>query len=184
MLRSEIGVVLALALAATSCGKMRVFSADGIAIGHKHPLLEKRAPVASAPAIRGGAPPPFDGKVTIVHFWASWSDDARATLPKMQALHAKYKDRGVQVVALALDDERAPIDDALDAMGASFPVGWDARKEVARAWLVRGVPTSFVVDRRGVVRAAFVRYDDGVDVEIETDVKILTADGTAVAVTR
>jgi alkyl hydroperoxide reductase subunit AhpC len=166
----------ALSCAASSCSTPRLASSDGLALGAPHPLLADHAPdFTHATPIRGAPidPKAYEGKVTVVHFWAAWSDESRATLPKLQALYAKYKDRGVAIVALSVDDERGAIDDAIDGASVDFPVAWDATKEVAGRWLVRRVPSSFVIDRRGVVRAAFVRYEDGVEVEIETDVKIL-----------
>src|SRR5207244_3707477 len=94
----------------------------------------------------------------------------------LQALYAKYKDRGVEIIALSVDDDRTAIDEMVAGVGVDFSVAWDENKQVAGRWFVKSVPSSFVIDRRGVVRAAFVRYEDGVEVEIETDVRILTAD--------
>jgi peroxiredoxin len=170
------------AMLAMSCAHPRLSSPDGLALGTLHPLLQQRAPDFTRAKVARGAEldaKAFDGKVTIVHFWAAWSDASRETLPKLQALHARYKDRGVAVVALSVDDERAPIDELVASNGLEFPVAWDENKAVAGAWLVRSVPSSFVIDRNGVVRAAFVRYDDGSLVEIETDVKILASAGDA-----
>lgn len=174
-----VGIAIgALAMTAASCARPRLSSPDGLALGAPHPLLQRRAPAISGSA---GAPrdAKYDGKVIVVHFWATWSEASRATLPKLEALYAKYKDRGVEIVALSVDDDKEASDELVARTGVKFAVVWDERKEIVRHWLVKGVPASFVVDRRGVVRAAFLGYEDGVEVEIETDVKLLSADPVA-----
>jgi thiol-disulfide isomerase/thioredoxin len=174
-------IVASIAMA-SACTHVPLSSPDGLSVGAPHPLLQHRAPgLSAADAISGARfdAKSLEGKVVVVHFWASWADASRSTLPKLQALYAKYKDRGVEIVALSVDDSSAPIGDVTDAFGVSFPVAWDSRKDVIRQWLVKSVPASFVVDRRGFVRAAFVGYQDGVDVEIETDLKLLTVDSAA-----
>lgn len=173
-----LAAVAALAMTLPSCAHPQLSSPDGLALGGPHPLLQHRAPTISVGPENIGArlDAKYDGKVVIVHFWATWAEASRATLPKLEVLYAKYKHRGVEIVALSVDDDRDSIDELVASTGVHFPVVWDARKDVVRQWLVKGVPASFVVDRRGVVRAAFLGYEDGVEVEIETDVKLLTAD--------
>ena len=170
--------IAALATTAASCARPRLSSPDGLALGAPHPLLQRRAPAITVSSGSASAPldAKYDGKVIVVHFWATWSEASRATLPKLEALYAKYKDRGVEIVALSVDDDKDAIDELVARTGVKFAVVWDERKEIVRHWLVKGVPASFVVDRRGVVRAAFLGYEDGVEVEIETDVKLLSAE--------
>lgn len=121
------------------------------------------------------------GHVVVVSFWASWSSPSEALLTKLDQLAAKYKSRGVDVIGISVDDDASPIfsgygaDRSLvaelaRAYGAGFPIAWDPKREVTRRWLVRALPTEFVVDGAGIVRAAFAGYADGVDVAIERDV--------------
>jgi len=173
--RAREAGVLALLLA--GCAHARPLEADGLAAGAPHPLVHQRAPSVSIVDIDGAIldSARLDGKVTVVHFFATWADASRATLPKLEELYERYHRQGVEIVALSVDDDGLAVSDFARTYGARFTVAWDQRKDVVRHWLVRHVPCSFVVDRHGVVRAAFVGAHDGFEVEIETDLKILAA---------
>jgi peroxiredoxin len=168
---------MVMVLAISSCARARSVLPDSIVSGD-HPLLERAAPPVAAPAITGGKidTRSMIGSVVVVHFWATWSDGSRQMLPKLAALYAKYKGRGLEVVALSIDDDPARVQELTREVGVDFPIAWDEHKETVRHWLVEKLPASFVVDRRGIVRAAFLGYEDGLEVEIESDVRLLAGD--------
>jgi peroxiredoxin len=168
-------------LALAACARTHATLPDSI-VSAAHPLLEKPAPPIAAPSI-GGAKldtRSMVGSVVVVHFWATWSEGSRQMLPKLAALYAKYKGRGLEVVALSIDDDPARVSELAREVGVDFPLAWDDHKEIVRHWLVDKLPASFVVDRRGVVRAAFLGYEDGLEVEIESDIRLLAGDDLSV----
>ena len=65
------------------------------------------------------------GKVVYVDFWASWCTPCRKSFPWMNDLHKKYKDQGLEVVAVNLDKSRAPIDEFLKKTPADFTIAYD-----------------------------------------------------------
>lgn len=101
----------------------------------------------------------FRGKPVLVNFWATWCGPCRIEMPTIEKKYQQYK--GTQnFVVLAIDVK----DDAgLDAVQSfrgelrlTFPVLLDTEGSAETAYNVRGLPTSFFVDRKGVIRAANV----------------------------
>lgn len=93
------------------------------------------------------------GKVVIVNLWASWCGPCRAEMPAMQDLYER--ERGLEVLAVnstVQDSEEAARAFARE-LGLTFPIALDTDGAVTRAYLVRALPATFVVDREGVIRS-------------------------------
>ena len=100
------------------------------------------------------------GKVVLVDFWASWCVPCRRSFPWMNDLQRRLGARGMSIVAVNLDQERALADAFLRDIPASFRLEFDAPGIVARQFGVRAMPTSFLVDRRGQLRARHSGFRD------------------------
>lgn len=103
------------------------------------------------------------GKVLLVDFWATFCVPCRASFPRLQALHEKYKDSGLVIVAVSEDDEpKAVVPSFLKDTGASFLVTVDPKQTVATTpFKVTALPTEVIVDRNGVVRHRHEGLADG-----------------------
>ncbi|TYL70267.1 TlpA disulfide reductase family protein [Bradyrhizobium cytisi] len=114
------------------------------------------------------------GKLYIVEFWASWCDPCVEAMPHLIELQAKYKDEGLEVVAVAASEEAPTADQArakLDAWlteklsNLNYRIGFDSTGEMNKLWMDAsssgGVPTSFVVDRDGHI--AFIGHPIDID---------------------
>ncbi|MFQ5855599.1 MAG: TlpA family protein disulfide reductase [Anaerolineae bacterium] len=106
----------------------------------------------------------LQGQPVLINFWATWCPPCRAELPAIQAAYERYGDQGLPVrgtqtglVVLAVD--MAESADAVAAFaqrfGLGFPIPLDRDGQVATQYRVRAIPTSFFVDREGVVRSVF-----------------------------
>ena len=93
------------------------------------------------------------GRVVAVNFWATWCGPCRAELPELAAFYRAQRDRCFDLLGVVEESDRADV--ARMAGGLPYPVLVDGRAEVARAWSVRGYPTSFLVDAEGQVRQVF-----------------------------
>lgn len=92
------------------------------------------------------------GKAVLINFWATWCPPCRAEMPELQAAYDEYRDRGFVVLGVNLQEDKGTITEFMDRMGLTFPVVMDTTGNVGNAYRVRDLPTSFFVDREGVIR--------------------------------
>ncbi|MGP8095235.1 MAG: TlpA disulfide reductase family protein [Candidatus Sulfotelmatobacter sp.] len=88
------------------------------------------------------------GKVVLVNFWATWCPPCRKEMPDLQALYEKYKEQGLIVLAIS-DEEAAKVTPFIAERKISYPVLLDPGRKVNDAFIVEGIPKSFVYDREG-----------------------------------
>ncbi|TRX03265.1 TlpA family protein disulfide reductase [Candidatus Methylobacter oryzae] len=94
----------------------------------------------------------FSGKVVYVDFWASWCQPCRTSFPLLNKLHQKLKDQNFEVVAINLDEDKANAEKFLKDIPVTFTVLHDAKGEWADKFVVESMPTSFIVDKQGIIR--------------------------------
>jgi peroxiredoxin len=88
------------------------------------------------------------GKVVLVNFWATWCPPCRKEMPDLDALYNKFKDQGFIVLAIS-DEESAKVSPYIAEHKISYPVMLDPGRKVNDAFIVEGIPKSFVYDRSG-----------------------------------
>lgn len=115
------------------------------------------------------------GKVVYVDFWASWCAPCRKSFPWMNDLHKKYKDQGLEVVAVNLDKSREPIDQFLAKTPADFTIAYDPSGGAANNYKVSGMPSSYLIDRSGQLQVSHIGFRDKDKEEIEGKIKELLA---------
>jgi thiol-disulfide isomerase/thioredoxin len=103
---------------------------------------------------------PLAGKVVLVDFWASWCAPCRRSFPWMQQLQQRHAARGLVVIAVNLDQDPALAAEFLKDLPVSFRIEYDAGGVVARKFQVRAMPSSFLIDRRGRLRARHAGFRD------------------------
>ena len=95
----------------------------------------------------------YAGSVLLINTWATWCPPCRAEMPDFEAIHQKYRARGLVVVGVNIDEGRA--DDAVakfvSGLRISFPVWRDPRNRFSKRFRTLGVPESFLVDRAGQI---------------------------------
>lgn len=94
----------------------------------------------------------FGGKVVYVDFWASWCAPCRTSFPLLNKLQQKLKDQGFEVVAINLDEDPANAEKFLKDFPVTFTILRDSNGEWADKYVVESMPTSFIVDRQGVIQ--------------------------------
>lgn len=93
------------------------------------------------------------GRVVYLDFWASWCAPCRLSFPWMNEMQARHQGRGLQVVGVNLDAQRADALAFLQQVPARFPVAFDPAGVSPRAFGVRAMPTSVLIDASGRVVA-------------------------------
>jgi thiol-disulfide isomerase/thioredoxin len=98
-------------------------------------------------------------QVVVLNFWATWCGPCRLEMPSLQKLHERRAQDGVVVLGLATDvGGVAPIRSFLNERGITYRVGRATREQRRAFGGIPGIPTTFIVDRSGVVRHKVVGY--------------------------
>lgn len=124
------------------------------------------APSFSARPLGGGEAlrlEEFRGRVVYLDFWASWCAPCRQSLPWIERLRRDLRPLGLEVLGVNVDESAADARRFLKRYPVSFPVIGDAQGAIAALYDVRDMPSSFLIDRKGVVRHVHRGFnrDDG-----------------------
>jgi len=88
------------------------------------------------------------GKVVLVNFWATWCPPCRKEMPDLQALYDKYKSEGLVVLSIS-DEEASKVTPFIAERKITYPVVLDPGRKVNEAFVVEGIPKTFVYNRDG-----------------------------------
>lgn len=106
-----------------------------------------------------GTTPDTAGKIVIVDFWASWCAPCRAAFPGLKEIAEKYKDKGVIIVGVSVDEDKADMDAFVRKMTPNFPIVRDTDSKFVEKLDVQVMPTTFIIDREGKVAVVHSGYD-------------------------
>lgn len=122
------------------------------------PLVGKPAPSFALPRFGGGELRLADlrGRVLVVNFWASWCIPCRDEATALEAAWRRYRDAGVVLVGVNVQDRDAPARSFLGETRPSYPNVVDATGATSIAYGIYGVPETFVIDARGEIRSRHV----------------------------
>jgi thiol-disulfide isomerase/thioredoxin len=144
-------------------GRIRNFAAAAVLVGCAIP-----SPGGAATVAKVGKPAPpatitlFDkrkvaladlkGKVVVINHWATWCGPCKAEMPMMSAFHARYKEAGFEIFGVTTEDSLPAFQLRKLAGALSYPL---SRGISGSAYpFLGGLPTSYVIDRSGIVRYA------------------------------
>ena len=95
------------------------------------------------------------GKPIVINFWATWCAPCRKEMPQFVQAYEKYKDQGLEIVAVNLQEGKDISAKFADDYGMRFKVAIDRDGEVGDAYNLLGLPTTYFVDKAGVIRSVF-----------------------------
>jgi len=101
----------------------------------------------------------YRGEVVALVFWASWCGACRRELERLSELRGIYGDAGLQVLAVAVDEDAQAAAAVARSTGAGYPVLHDAASNVSRAYALESLPMTLLIDRAGRVRSAHGELD-------------------------
>jgi len=106
------------------------------------------------------------GKVIILDFWATWCPPCRKMIPDLQKLYTRYKDQGLEVVGISLD-EGSP--ESVKSFVENVKIDYHivlGNREVSKAYgQINAIPTTFIIDKEGMIRDKHIGFQSEQDME-------------------
>ena len=118
----------------------------------------------------------FKGKVVYLDFWASWCGPCRASFKWLNEAHEKYGTKGLVVIAINVDKEKELATQFLKENPAKFRIGYDPEGSVAQTYQLKGMPSSYMIDRKGQLRVTHAGYRLKDNAALEEEIKGLLAE--------
>ena len=91
------------------------------------------------------------GQVVFLNFWATWCPPCREEMPSMERLHQEFKEQGLAVLAVNIQESPKQAERFMRDFRLTFPALLDAEGKVSGLYSVRGLPSTYLVDRTGRV---------------------------------
>ena len=95
----------------------------------------------------------YKGKLVYLDFWASWCIPCRKSFPFMNEMQGKYKDKGLEIIAINLDTDITLVRKFLKHYPTQFKIAYDSTGDTAEKFNVKAMPTSFLIKRNGEIVA-------------------------------
>ena len=94
------------------------------------------------------------GKVVLLNIWATWCAPCRAEIPYLESLYEKHRADGLEIVGVSVDarGQESSIREFADEFRMTYPIWLDPDGRVQSLYLALGVPSSYLIDRAGVLR--------------------------------
>ncbi|MBI2496795.1 MAG: TlpA family protein disulfide reductase [Opitutae bacterium] len=97
--------------------------------------------------------PAHAGQVVLVDFWATWCAPCKASFPAYSRLQEELAPRGFVLLAVSVDKATGPYEEFLRRFHPAFPTVRDGAQKLITEVQVPAMPTSYLIDRKGIVRA-------------------------------
>ncbi len=117
----------------------------------------------------------YKGQVLYVDFWASWCGPCAQSFPFLNSLHNEFKDQGLSILGVNVDEEKSLAHEFLAKYPAAFPILNDAEGQCATNFAVKGMPSSYLIDRQGIVHHVHLGFRPSEAEEIRALVRQLLA---------
>ncbi|MGH8543581.1 MAG: peroxiredoxin family protein [Gammaproteobacteria bacterium] len=95
----------------------------------------------------------FRGKLLLLNFWASWCAPCREEMPAMERLYQRYKDQGFVILGVNVKDDKKSALSFIRELKITFPIAFDPKGEVGLLYGAWGLPTTYLIDAKGIARA-------------------------------
>jgi peroxiredoxin len=96
------------------------------------------------------------GQVVLINFWATWCRPCRDEMPAIQEAYDRHRDEGLTVLAVSVMESDTQVTDFVKEMELTFPISIDRYGSVSERYRTRSIPSSYFVDRSGVIQHVVV----------------------------
>jgi cytochrome c biogenesis protein CcmG/thiol:disulfide interchange protein DsbE len=149
-LLGALGLLVVALAAGITRGQPTASASAAPEVDHPAPSFSLSTPDGAAVSLAD-----LRGQVVLVNFWATWCPPCRAEMPAIQAAYERYHAKGFTVLAVTADEDVPAIRAFFRQRGLGFPVLLDPQGGVHAAYRANTLPSSFFVDREGVIRAVY-----------------------------
>ena len=120
----------------------------------------------------------YKGKVTVVDFWASWCRPCKEEFPFLIELNNNYSEKGFAFLAVNLDEEIANMNNFLKkySKDINFKIITDPDSKIANQFNIEAIPSTFVLDKKGVLRYMHVGFSPGDKEKFKTEIETLLSE--------
>jgi thiol-disulfide isomerase/thioredoxin len=118
----------------------------------------------------------YKGKVVLIDFWASWCPPCKTSFPALDAIYREYQEQGLAVLAVNVDEKRRDAQVFLDVHPHRMTVLFDPKGASPTAFGVKGMPTSFLIDRTGNIRFTHMGYSGNIDGSYRQEIRQLLSE--------
>jgi peroxiredoxin len=113
------------------------------------------------------------GKVVLLNFWATWCPPCKAEMPALNSLYKSLRHRGFEVIAVSTDSSLSHIKDYLSGVRLDFTIVQDDQHSVSKQYRVFSMPTTFLIDKNGMIVEKFYGEYDWNEPDIRKQVEKL-----------
>ena len=98
------------------------------------------------------------GKIVVINFWATWCLPCRKETPALEKVYEQYQDSNVVILGVNLTDQDSLNDVTafVQEFGLTYPILLDRNGRISLLYQIEGLPTTFFVNREGIIRTAVV----------------------------
>lgn len=118
----------------------------------------------------------FKEQVLYMDFWASWCAPCAKSFPFMNKMDGSLKSAGLKIIAVNLDENIKDARQFLDKIPANFTVAFDADKQCAKDFNIQAMPSTYLIDKKGVVRYVHLGFREGEVAELKEMTEKLLAE--------
>jgi thiol-disulfide isomerase/thioredoxin len=124
---------------------------------HHPSLINKPAPVFARTSLDNQSVDlaALRGRVVLLNFWATWCAPCQVEMPRFVHWQEKYKVAGFSVVSVSMDDDSEPVKAMVRKWNLNFPVAMGDDKLGLAYGGVLGLPVTYLIDRKGIIRARY-----------------------------
>jgi thiol-disulfide isomerase/thioredoxin len=119
------------------------------------PASGNPSPTASGAAKSEAWLSDFRGHPVVLNFWATWCHPCRQEMPQFVNAYDKYKDKGLVVIGLDLQEGPALIQPFAQEYGIDYPILVDRTGQVGDKYRLLGLPTTVFIDANGIIQSIY-----------------------------
>jgi len=98
----------------------------------------------------------LQGSPVMLNFWATWCGPCRSEMPYLQQIYEEWSEKGLILLAIDIGESHAEVRQFMQSNNLSLPVLLDIREVVTREYNITGIPTTFFIDKDGMIQEKII----------------------------